>query len=383
MIMDNFHAKDCCGCTACAASCPSHAITMKPDVLGFHYPHVDGEKCNNCGLCDTICQFNNSYIRPQDTIAQHYYAARLKNTDMLVKSQSGGMFVAISDYILGNEGVVYGVSFNENFAAVHKRASDRIERDKMRGSKYTQSDLSGIFESVRKDLQMGVQVMFVGTPCQIAGLNAAIPSQLKGNLLLVDLICHGVAAPQVWQDYLHYLERKKKDKLLWVNFRDKEQYGWRVAHATYRFAKHPEKKVTFLGAFYRDVLYRESCGNCHFCNLDRPGDITIGDFWGNQSKCFLCKDDKGCSVVITNTQKGEAVFSQLNRMIDYEKVQEEDALQYNLQHKTPESPNRAAFQEEYTEKGFSSAMKTYSDLGWKKQMRLRLGSIRRRVHQSK
>lgn len=225
----------CCGCTACSSICEYEAIQMKPDKLGFLFPVVDVNKCVDCGLCDKICSFNDNYDTSLNLEKPIAFAARHKDMGQVMKSRSGAAFVAISDYILDHGGVVYGAGYQDHFRVVHKRASTKEERDEFRGSKYVQSDMRGVFKQVRKDLKNGLVVMFSGTPCQTAGLNAYVGKKLRENLYLVDIVCHGVPSPYVWQDYLTYLEKRHGARIVHVNFRDKEKYGWKAHKETFEF----------------------------------------------------------------------------------------------------------------------------------------------------
>ena len=225
----------CCGCTACAAVCPHDAIRMKPDVLGFLYPVVDREKCINCGLCEKVCAFNEHYDCSENIAKPDCYAARHKDMKEVESSRSGAAFVAISDWILKQGGVVYGVGYTDHFRVVHKRALTEEERDEFKGSKYVQSDLQGVFRQVKLDLKDGRIVLFSGTPCQTAGLNSFIGKRLRKNLYLVDIVCHGVLAPYIWRDYLAYLEKKEGSEICWVNFRDKQQFGGAAHRETFKF----------------------------------------------------------------------------------------------------------------------------------------------------
>lgn len=165
---------DCCGCTACASICAHDAISMEPDALGFLYPKVDTSKCVECGLCEKVCQFNDNYDRSLNLKKPIAYAARHKDINEIMKSRSGAAFVAISDYVLEQGGVVYGAGYKDHFRVAHKRATTKKERDEFRGSKYVQSDLTGVFRQVKEDLKNGLTVLFSGTPCQTAGLNAFV-----------------------------------------------------------------------------------------------------------------------------------------------------------------------------------------------------------------
>ena len=271
---------DCCGCTACASICPQDAITMQPDSMGFLYPVVDKDKCVNCGLCEKVCAFNDNYDTSLNLPQPIAYGARHKDMYEVETSRSGAAFIAISDYVLENGGVVYGAGYTDHFRVVHKRAATKEERNEFKGSKYVQSDLRGVFRQVKKDLKDGLTVLFSGTPCQTAGLNSYIGKRLRENLILVDIICHGVPGPYLWRDYLAYLEKKQGDRICWVNFRDKQEYGWTAHHETFKFENGGGRKISFTDLFYQHIMFRLSCGKCHFANTRRPSDITLGDFWG-------------------------------------------------------------------------------------------------------
>lgn len=234
---------DCCGCTACASICAHDAIVMKPDALGFLYPEVDKSKCVECGLCEKVCAFNDNYDKSLNLPKPDAYAARHKDLAEIMKSRSGAAFAAISDYILENGGVVYGVGYKDHFRVAHKRATTKEERDEFRGSKYVQSDLTGVFHQVKQDLKDGFMVLFSGTPCQTSGLNSYVGKKLRENLILVDIVCHGVPGPYLWRDYIDYIEKKQGDIIAVVNFRDKEEYGWREHRETFKFVKGGQNEL--------------------------------------------------------------------------------------------------------------------------------------------
>lgn len=226
---------DCCGCTACASVCNHDAITMKPDALGFFYPEVNKDKCVECGLCEKVCAFNDHYDTSLNLDKPLAYGARHKDMNEIETSRSGAAFIAISDYILEQGGVVYGVGYTDHFRVVHKRASTTEQRNEFKGSKYVQSDLMDVFKQVKQDLKEGRTVLFSGTACQTAGLNSYIGKILRKNLFLVDIVCHGVPSPYIWRDYIAYLEKKHGADICYVNFRDKQTYGWRAHHETFKF----------------------------------------------------------------------------------------------------------------------------------------------------
>lgn len=318
----------CSGCTACAGICAHDAITMWPDSLGFLYPVIDESKCVDCGLCRKVCAFNDDYDRSLNMPVPEAYAVRHKETGEIMKSQSGAAFVAISDYILENGGVVYGAGYKDHFRVAHKRATTKEERDEFRGSKYVQSDLTGIFRSVKSDLEKGLTVLFSGTPCQTAGLSAYISDNLRERLWLVDLVCHGVIGPRVWRDYLRYIERRYKKRLINVNFRDK-RFGWHSCRSSFRF--NDGQTVSPRFHIYRNSLLRPSCGACPFSSLRHPSDITIGDFWGIEKvDSQMGKDNAGVSLLLCNTRKGMELFTEVEHDIYFRDVKTENCLQPNL-----------------------------------------------------
>ena len=366
----------CSGCTACASVCAQDAITMQPDALGFLYPVVDKDKCTDCGLCEKVCAFNDHYDTSQNLPQPDAYAARHKDMREVETSRSGAAFIAISDYILENGGVVYGAGYADHFRVVHKRAVTKEEREEFKGSKYVQSDLTGVFRQVKKDLKDGLTVLFSGTPCQTAGLNAYISKKLREHLILVDIVCYGVPGPYLWRDYLAYLEKKQGDKICWVNFRDKQKYGWAAHHETFKFVNGGKMGFTYL--FYQHIMFRQSCGKCHYTNMKRPSDITLADFWGWQkTDPDINADDKGVSLVLINTEKGRELFEAVKDRMTVIPAKLENCLQPNLQHPSVIHPKRMAFERDYERKGFEYVMKKYGEDGIIKKARKTTGKIKR------
>lgn len=359
---------DCCGCTACASICTHDAINMKPDVLGFLYPEIDKTKCVDCGLCEKVCAFNDHYDTSLNLNKTLAYGARHKDITEIETSRSGAAFIAISDYILEQGGVVYGAGYTDHFRVVHKRATTKEERDEFKGSKYVQSDMNTVFRQVKQDLRNGLMVLFSGTPCQTSGLNAYIGEQLMENLFLVDIVCHGVPGPYLWRDYIAYIERKQGSPITWVNFRDKQNFGWKAHHETFKFLGGGGK-MSFTFLFYKHIMFRKSCGICHFTNLRRPSDITLADFWGwEKTAPTFNADDKGCSLVLLNTEKGRRLFEKVKDRMNTIPVKLEDCLQPNLQHPTAIHPQRDEFEREYSQKGFEYVYLKYGKEHWKDKL---------------
>lgn len=356
---------DCCGCTACASICAHDAITMKPDALGFLYPEVDKDKCVDCGLCEKVCAFNDNYdtsLNLEKTLA---YGARHKDMNEVETSRSGAAFIAISDYILEQGGVVYGAGYTDHFRVVHKRATTKEERDEFKGSKYVQSDMTGVFRQVKKDLRDGLTVLFSGTPCQTSGLNSYVGKRLREKLFLVDIVCHGVPSPYMWRDYIAYLEKKQGSPIVWVNFRDKQKYGWAAHHETFKF-KNGGGKMSFTFLFYKHIMFRRSCGKCHFTNTKRPSDITIADFWGwEKTAPSFNADNKGVSLVLLNTDKGRKLFEAVKERLNTFPANLDDCLQPNMKHPSEIHPKREQFEKDYAKKGFKYVYFKYGEEGWR------------------
>lgn len=368
--------RNCCGCTACASICNHDAIRMQVDEMGFKYPVVDVAKCVECGLCEKVCAFHEHYDTTFNFQEPFVYAVRHKNYDEIKTSRSGAMFIALSNYIFGKNGVVYGVGFADHFRAVHKRVTNREDCKDLKGSKYIQSDLEGIFRAVKKDLADGLLVLFSGTPCQTSGLRSFLGKNNKENLYLCDIVCHGVPSPKVWADYLDYLEAKEHRLITMANFRDKER-GWKDHFESFVF--QGGKKIftrTFTDLFYKHLVLRPSCGACKFTNLKRPSDITIADFWGwEKAVPGFNDDDMGCSLVLVNTPKGGWLFKHVLPEIHAIQTDFTHGMQPNLRHPSVFSPQYGRFWQDYQRKGFGFVVKRYGDRG----IRHKISQFKRKV----
>lgn len=374
--------RDCCGCTACASICAHDAITMNPDALGFLYPKVDATLCVECGLCEKVCQFNDSYDRTLNLLKPEVFAARHKDVTEVMKSRSGAVFAAVSDFVLENGGVVYGAGYADHFRVVHKKATTKTERDEFRGSKYVQSDLTGVFRQVKDDLRKGLTVLFSGTPCQTSGLNSYIGKKLRENLILVDIVCHGVPSPYVWRDYLLYLEKKQGCTIKALNFRNKKKFGYKGHKETFCFEGESKERY-YLFEYYKSYSFRRSCEVCHFANVVRPSDMTLADYWGSDSKVKkFNSDDKGCSLVFVNSGKGKEVFNLVRDRLTVLDTTLEKSLQPNLRTPSKKHPQREQFEADYVVHGFEYVTRKYGNMGanhWKKNILLALKFTLKRI----
>lgn len=365
---------DCCGCTACESVCPKDAISMTCDNLGFRYPIVNENLCINCEKCIKVCKFGPNNTRFSNFDAPEVYAIRCKDEYELTKSQSGGAFYVLSEYILKNHGLIYGAIMSSDFTVFHTKADNRYDRNRMRGSKYVQSDLSGVFRDIKNELKNDKKVLFVGTPCQVSGLRSYIGEKNDSNLYTIDLVCHGVPSPKAWKDYLEYLENKYKGKVQKVSFRDKK-FGWKNAKESY-IINHKEVTTTsFLDLYFLHCLLRDCCSSCPFTNFNRIGDLTIGDFWGWDKKHKEYNDNKGISLLLINSEKGRFLFNNIKSEVYYIQSNLEDSKQNALSHPTAHNKLREQFLNEYSLHGFKYVIKKYTQEGWRLRWKTKIAKL--------
>lgn len=349
--------EQCTGCTTCFNTCSMGAISMVPDSLGFLYPRIDTERCIGCDACKMRCPAESQPSFKKQMV-QLYYSVRLEDEDILRRSQSGGAFYAISDIVLDKDGVVYGTIISENHKAVLDRATTKVERDKMCGSKYVQSELGHIFHRVKKDLQDNRLVLFSGTPCQVDGLLRFIPTALQINLITVDIFCHGVPSPFMWHDHVRYKERKIGKRIVRTDFRNKN-YGWDSYTNSFftEDGKQYDDRWWSFFMYHKWNMLRESCYNCRYSQMERIGDISIGDHWFSKNEKRR-RDNKGISSVIINTSKGLSLFQECKNVY-CEEVSIESTLQGALRKPCARDTNRTNLQKDYALQGYDYVLHKY------------------------
>ena len=339
---------DCCGCGACMNICPRKAISMTEDECGFVYPEINAELCIRCGKCKKVCAFQNTEETnyPLKTVA-----TVSKNKEQASNSASGGIFAAIAEQFISDNGVVYGAAFDEKWGVSHREVSKEDELPVLQGSKYVQSSIGFTYTQAKENLESGKMVLFSGTPCQIAGFKKYLGKEY-GNLLTIDIICHGVPSEKIFQSYIKYLENKEGGSLKYFTFRDKK-IGWGI-NGCAKFETHngkiKEKKLwqsasSYLYYFVKGWIYRENCYCCKYAGKNRPGDITLGDYWGIEKEHpeYLQSsgwdENKGISVVIANSEKGEKYLHQVE-CLDTKTSLFEKAAQANDQLRHPSSEGK-------------------------------------------
>lgn len=319
--------KQCCGCGACKESCPKNAISLITDEEGFLYPEINKEVCIECGICEKVCPFINRYeASPRE---KKSFAMYTRDEEKRLCSSSGGIFGVIAEEVLANGGIVCGAAYEKDFSISHI-AIDKIEDlHKLRGSKYAQSNCSKVFPKIKTALLEGKKVLFSGTACQVAGLKKYLRKEYQ-NLFTIDVLCHGVPSPKLWKKYIEELEEANKSKLVQFDFRNKST-GWKSYSIKCEYAnglEYSEKYNlnNYMRLFLGNICLRPSCHDCKYKQLDRPSDMTMGDYWGIENQLPELDDDKGTSIVMINSPNGEVLFEKIREKIVFKEVDIEKAL---------------------------------------------------------
>jgi coenzyme F420-reducing hydrogenase beta subunit len=354
--------EECAGCYACVNICPQNCIIMKTDIEGFWYPVVEVDKCTNCNLCDKVCPIINKHNEKNEPLA---YSCFNKNEEIRLKSSSGGIFTLIAEEIIAKGGIVFGARFDSNFKVIHDFVDNVEDLELFVRSKYVQSKIGETYKIAKNYLKEGRRVLFSGTPCQIAGLKSFLMKDYN-NLLTIDLFCHGVPSPKVWEKYVAHMENSVGSKMVSVSFRSKEK-GWKLFSMSANFEngfKHSEplNEDLYLVSFLKDLSLRPSCYNCQFKGINRISDITLADFWGVENILPDMDDDRGTSLILINTGKGHEMFQKIKSKMLYKEVNLDKAVLYNPNAITSVryNPKRDKFFQDLDQFPFDQIVKKYS-----------------------
>lgn len=319
--------EDCCGCSACESICPVNAIEMKKDCSGFFYPEINKEKCINCGKCKRCCPIINKTKNNDFKFKIEAYLFQNKDVKVRENSTSGGFSTALGEYIINNQGVIYGVAFDDKWEVKHIRITKIDELSKVRRSKYVQSNINGIFSNVKEDLINNRLVCFTGTPCQVAGLKNFLGKDYN-NLITVDFVCRAVPSPLFLERYIEYILKKyNQEKVKDIDFRDKTRYGY--AHSemkvemetkTYRGGLDVDP---YLRGFFSGEMIRPSCNRCKFKTIERVSDYTIWDCLNVNEVDKDFDDNLGTTRILVRSEKGKEILKQLKdnniKLLDFNK----------------------------------------------------------------
>lgn len=327
----------CTGCGTCQLICSHGAISMVTDERGFSYPDIDKQLCIECMACLSVC--HNNVNQSQRSEIKSVYAAWNRKSSIRKRSSSGGVFLLIAKEVIHNGGYVFGVKWDENMTAIHSCTDTLNELAAFCGSKYVQSKLGTTFFEIRDLLIVGKQVLFSGTPCQCAALRAFLKNDYD-NLLIIDLICHGVPSPKLFEDYKKILLKDRpNDRIKNISFRYKKP-GWSFHSIKVDYLNSKAEIYncydTYYTLFVQNYIQRDSCYHCQYTTAERLGDITLADFWNYSPQRLRMRDfDKGVSCIMVNTVKGAAVFEKIKKDLNYETKTIDDAFTANPHLKQP------------------------------------------------
>lgn len=319
----------CSGCGACADICPTQSIKMQSENNLHKYPIIDTDTCITCNKCVNICPSIAENKEEENKYRQSFYAAWHKDSKKKQGATSGAIGTALALQALQEGYYVCGTMFDARWELHHQVSKDPEIIEKFKGSKYIQSNVSGVYNKIRQIVCQGNKVLFFGTPCQAEAMRRFIPENKRDSLLSCEIICHGVNSPLVWSDYINWLENKHSSRLKSYNFRSKKA-GWGQLRVEYAFANNhtqdvPAYKNLFHYWFGLHLILRECCFNCRYRQEQRRSDFTIGDFWGIEKLLPELNTKEGISVLICSTPKGNEFISRLDT-IEKIKVEAKDAV---------------------------------------------------------
>lgn len=323
---------DCCGCQACGDVCPKGSISFKTDEEGIWYPEVNMDTCIDCHLCEKVCPILNQVSRPDNSSDPVTYILQAPNTVDRLKSASGGAYTLLVREVFERRGFVAGHIWNDKHSVKGYISCKPEDLDILRGTKYLQSDVEGMYKAVKHLLQEGKFVLFSGCPCQVAAMRSFLKKDYQ-TLLLTDFVCMGIDSPLAFKKYIESLENQFQSKMVFFKAKSKE-VGWRYLtnKATFENGKSyfginnvdANLKATFL-----NVLVRPSCYNCRFKGFPRNSDMTIGDYWRKNIMADSLDDNTGTSYVMLHNDKAAKFFESIKEKCHYRKVSVAEILGAN------------------------------------------------------
>lgn len=300
----------CTGCSACAAVCPKECISFERRKLGHLFPVVDEATCVRCGRCRDACPALAAH--DPGPFAGAAYAFQALDRDLLADSSSGGAFGTVAAHWVENGGAVYGAAWERGSGARHMRATSEGELAPLRRSKYVQSSLKDAYVEISADLRAGMDVLFAGTPCQVAAVKAVCGGRAgRGRLATIDLVCHGVPSAALFEEYAEWAEKRAGARMTAYASRDKVRAGWSyLGSAAFGGAEARALRADdpYVMLFGQGAVFRPSCYTCPYACAVRIGDLTLGDFWGAESLDLGFDLDLGLSAVLVNTETGRELL---------------------------------------------------------------------------
>lgn len=313
--------QNCTGCALCANVCVHNAIRMEWSKEGFLVPQVNLDACINCGACVKACPAQPVHLEElsrgaEDTLPPSSYGGWHAEKDTHLASSSGGVFSALAEQVFAAGGCVFGVVWENKDTAKFTKAENMEELAAMRGSKYTQAIPGMVYREVKDELKRGRRVLFCGTSCQVYALKRYLRKDYE-NLLLIDILCHGVPSRNLLQAYIREMEASTGKELARIQFRDKagnwQRYQVKKIFSDGSTLSHVNREDTFMHIFIGDFVLNKACYSCPHARFPRVGDITLGDFWGDLQKLhpdWPIRD--GIGSILGNTLKGKAILEELS-----------------------------------------------------------------------
>lgn len=320
----------CMGCYACLDVCQFGAIKMVQNRQGFYYPEIDEKACTDCSACEKKCPALTETGVPLGNCSftdgkPSAYAVKCLDENVRFGSASGGVFPVIAKQFLSEGGIVFGAGFTDNWMIRHTFIAEESDVPHLQSSKYAQSNMTGIYKQVKECLAAGKNVLFTGTPCQIAALHNFLGGRRPEGLTVIDLFCHGISSPGLFERYLK--ETIPEDEMIHsVSFRHKEhgweKYNMRIEYGSNKVYSKSFRKDPFLAAFCRKLSLRESCYRCNAKGFPRHSDLTLGDFWMVDRVFPDMNDKKGVSIVLAHTNRGKQYLSGLKDALEIREIPE-------------------------------------------------------------
>lgn len=329
----------CCGCAACVNACPKQCITMYSDKKGFFYPQIDANQCIHCELCEKVCPLIKK-IEPVLPIMVEAVAS--KSVEDVKISSSGAVCHELSRYFIERKGVVYGAAWTDGFVVRHIRVTQKADLERIRCSKYLQSQISDIFKMVKADLANKRSVLFIGTPCQVAGLKSYLRKDYD-NLVTVDFVCHGVPSQAIFNRIIADIEKHNGSIVKSVNFRSKKK-SWREFGTEFHLQNGENihiihSKSFFFRGFMSNLYLRDCCHKCSFSNNRNCSDITVADLWGVEFVRPEMDDNTGMNLVLVRSLRGRELLEDCSCKFNRFEYDYQDALKYNPAIEFPAIPH--------------------------------------------
>lgn len=359
-MIDKVSVQECTLCGACVNACPADAISFSKPYLDFYYPQVKEDICIHCNQCEQACPILGNKGKPDEGYPVAF-AAKSENDSMRMRSSSGGAFYELASQMHRDGGYVCGAVFDDEFHVKHILSNAKEDILRMMGSKYAQSDVGYCYREIKDVLEKGCKVLFSGCPCQVAGLRTFLGKEYP-NLLLVELICHGIPSDQMLQTYIGMQERKYGARLTRIEFRNKAK-GWHNSSVRMEFGHHRtySKPITadaYMNGFLGSVTLKPTCYQCHFRNFTAGSDIILGDFWGAEVE--LPEDDnKGISAILVNSGKGMDIIDHCNLALTPANVETVIKYNKNLLCSAAVSLQRSSFYARADMNGLEEAIRRY------------------------